>query len=254
MGGPDNPQRTPRPYLSVVVPAYNEAVRIQDTLGQLREYFERQPYRWSVTLVSDGSTDGTDALVRRFARTTEHFTLEAYAPNRGKGYAVRRGMLLADGDLILFTDADLAAPIEELEKLLKHIDRVPIAIGSRPLKESWLERRQPLYRELVGRLSNKLVQRLGVPGIHDTQCGFKLFRREAAQAIFRCVKLDGFGFDFESIMIARDLGLAVAEVPIRWAHQDGSKVVLWRDAPQALLDLLRLRLMGRQGRLRPRAS
>lgn len=254
MQGRGDSHRSARPYLSVVVPAYNEGARILQTLERLREYFEGQPYRWSVTVVSDGSTDGTDALARTFAGTTSHFALEAYTPNRGKGYAVRRGMLVADGDLILFTDADLATPIEELEKLFKHIDRVPIAIGSRPLKESWLERRQPLYRELLGRLSNKLVQLLGVPGIYDTQCGFKLFRREAAREIFRCVKLDGYGFDFESLMIARDLGFEVAEVPIRWAHQEGSKVVLWRDAPRALVDLLWLRLMGRRGRLRPRAD
>ena len=254
MRGRDDSHRPARPYLSVVVPAYNEAARIQETLERLREYFERQTYRWSVTVVSDGSTDGTDAVVTAFVRTAAHFTLEAYTPNRGKGYAVRRGMLAAEGDLVLFTDADLATPIEELEKLFKQIDRVPIAVGSRPLKESWLERRQPWYRELLGRLSNKLVQLLGVPGIHDTQCGFKLFRREAARQIFRCVKLDGYGFDFESLMIARDLGLEVAEVPIRWAHQDGSKVVLWRDAPRALVDLLRLRLMGRRGRLRRRAN
>jgi dolichyl-phosphate beta-glucosyltransferase len=240
-----------RPYLSVVVPAYNEAARILPTLERLREYFEGQPYRWSVTVVSDGSTDGTDTLAMDFARANQLFAVVAYTPNRGKGYAVRRGMLTADGDLILFTDADLAAPIEELEKLLKHIDRVPVAIGSRPLAESWLERRQPLYRELLGRLGNKLIQLLGVPGIYDTQCGFKLFRRAAAREIFRRVKLKGYSFDFESLMIARDLGLEVVEVPIRWAHQEGSKVALWRDAPRAVIDLLWLRLIGRRGRLRP---
>jgi dolichyl-phosphate beta-glucosyltransferase len=254
MRGDEALQPFARPYLSVIVPAYNEAARILQTLARLREYFEGQTYRWSVTVVSDGSSDGTDVLVSAFARTTPHFALDAYTPNRGKGYAVREGMLAADGDLILFTDADLATPVEELEKLFKHIDRAPIAIGSRPLKESWLERRQPLHRELFGRLANKLVQALGVPGIYDTQCGFKLFRRDAAREIFRCVKLDGYGFDFESLMIARDLGFEIAEVPIRWAHQEGSKVVLWRDAPRALVDLLRLRLMGRRGRLRPRAD
>jgi dolichyl-phosphate beta-glucosyltransferase len=243
-------QRSPRPYLSVVVPAYNEAARIQGTLERLREYFDGQPYDWSVTVVSDGSTDGTDTLAMDFARANRRFAIVTYTPNRGKGYAVRRGMLTADGDLVLFTDADLAAPIEEVEKLLKYIDRAPIAIGSRPLKESWLERRQPLYRELLGRLANKLIQLLGVPGIHDTQCGFKLFRRDAAREIFRRVKLAGFSFDFESLMIARDLGFEVVEVPIRWAHQEGSKVVLWRDAPRALTDLLWLRLIGRRGRLR----
>ena len=250
----EDPRPSTRPYLSVVVPAYNEAPRIVRSLERLRDYLEGQPYRWSVTVVSDGSTDGTEALVAAFVRSTPHFHLVAYAPNHGKGCAVRRGILAVDGDLILFTDADLATPIEELEKLFKQIDRVPVAIGSRALRESWLERRQPPYRELVGRLGNKLVQLLGVPGIHDTQCGFKLFRREEAQEIFRRVKLSGYGFDIEALMIARDLGFGMAEVPIRWAHQEGSKVMLWRDPPRVLLDLLRLRLMGRRRRLQPHAD
>jgi dolichyl-phosphate beta-glucosyltransferase len=163
-------------------------------------------------------------------------------------------MLTADGDLILFLDADLATPIEELEKLLKHIDRAPIVIESRGLPESWLERRQPFHRDRLGRLGNQLIRRLGVPGIYDTQCGFKLFRREAAREIFRRVKLAGYGFEFESLMIARDLGLAVVEVPIRWAHQEGSKVALWRDGPRAFADLLWLRVLGRRRRLRLRSD
>ena len=239
------------PYLAVVVPAYNEEPRLLPTLQRLREYLTAQDYTWSVLVVSDGSTDGTNEIARRFSAENPQFALHAYTPNRGKGYAVRSGMLLAKGELLLFSDADLAAPIEEVEKLFPHMSSRPIAIGSRPLKESRLERRQPWFREMLGRGANFLIQLLGVRGIHDTQCGFKLFRADAAREIFSRCKLNGFSFDFEALMVARDLSLDIAEVPIRWSHQEGSKVVLWRDAPKALFDLVKLRLMGRKRRLEP---
>jgi dolichyl-phosphate beta-glucosyltransferase len=243
------------PYLAVVVPAYNEEPRILPTLERLREYFEAQPYRWSVTVVSDGSTDRTNEIVQAFCDVNPCFHMNGYRPNRGKGHAVRKGMLDAEGELVLFSDADLAAPIEEIEKLLPHIrPGVEIAIGSRPLKESRLEVRQPFYREMLGRTANKLIQLLAVRGIQDTQCGFKLFTKEAAVQVFSRCKLDGFSFDFESLMIARDLGLHIEEVPIRWSHQEGSKVVLWRDVPKSLIDLIRLRLMGKKRRLALSAS
>jgi dolichyl-phosphate beta-glucosyltransferase len=238
------------PYLAVIVPAYNEEPRIVPTLERLAEYLSAQSYTWKVLVVSDGSSDGTDAIVARFCESHPRFELLAYKPNRGKGYAVRQGMLLAEAELLLFSDADLAAPIEEVEKLLPHVEQgADIAIGSRPLKESRLEKRQPLYREMLGRFANKLIQLFGVRGIHDTQCGFKLFRRDAAKEIFARCKLNGFSFDFEAFMVAQDLGFSIVEVPIRWAHQEGSKVVLWRDAPKALFDLFKLRAMGKKRRL-----
>lgn len=235
-------------HLAVIVPAYNEASRIAPTLERLNEYLSAQSYDWEVTVVSDGSTDGTNEQVAQFAASHNGFRLIASTPNRGKGYVVRKGMLEVEGEYLLFSDADLAAPIEELEKLLPEMASHPIAIGSRPLKDSQLEVRQPLYREMLGRASNKLIQLLGVPGIQDTQCGFKLFKNEVAKDVFSRCKLDGFSFDFEALMVARDLGYTIAEVPIRWAHQEGSKVVLWRDAPKALFDLLKLRLMGKERR------
>lgn len=237
------------PYLAVVVPAYNEEPRILPTLKRIREYLKDQDYSWSVTVVSDGSSDRTNEIVEAFCSENPCFKLNAYKPNRGKGYAVRKGMLETDAELLLFSDADLAAPIEEVEKLLAHMKDAPIAIGSRPLKDSKLEIHQPFYREMLGRASNMLIQLFGVRGIHDTQCGFKLFTHDAAKKVFSRCKLNGFSFDFEALMIARDLGLKIEEVPIRWAHQEGSKVVLWRDAPKALYDLIKLRLMGRSRRL-----
>lgn len=234
-----------------MVPAYDEEARISASLARLAEYYEAQPYPWDVTVVSDGSKDGTNKLVEEFAANHPQFRLLAYTPNRGKGYAVRRGMLEATGDLVLFCDADLATPQEETEKLLPHMQQgADIAIGSRPLKDSKLEIRQPWYREKLGRAFNKAVQLLAIKGIDDTQCGFKMFTRKAAQDVFSRCTLDGFSFDFEALMIARDLGYRIDEVPIRWSHQEGSKVVLMRDGPRMLRDLVKLRLRGKKARLR----
>jgi dolichyl-phosphate beta-glucosyltransferase len=238
------------PQLSVVVPAYNEEVRLLPTLERLHEYYEGQDYSYEVIVVSDGSTDGTNAIVEKFAEAHPKFRLLAYTPNRGKGYAVRTGMLAAAGELILFCDADMATPQEETSKLLKHIENgADIAIGSRPLKESKLEKHQPWAREMLGRASNKLIQLLAVRGIKDTQCGFKIFTRKATEDIFSRCKLDGFSFDFEALMIGRDLGYRIDEVPIRWFHQEGSKVVFWRDYPRAFKDLIGLRVKGKKRRL-----
>lgn len=246
------------PDLAVVIPAYNEEHRILRTLERVREYLSAQTYTWSVTVVSDGSTDQTNAIVREFAGANPQFHLYDYSPNRGKGYAVRTGMLAADARLVLFSDADLAAPIEEIEKLLPLIEQgYDIAIGSRPLRESNLEVRQPLYREYLGRTFNGLVQLLAIRGIKDTQCGFKLFRQPVSQDVFSRCKLERFSFDFEALLIARDLGYRIAEVPITWRHQEGSKVSLMRDGSRMILDLVKLRLWGKGKRLQesvPRAG
>jgi dolichyl-phosphate beta-glucosyltransferase len=242
-----------RPHLAVIIPAYNEAERIGPTLSRIAEYLTSYPKTWKVTVISDGSQDNTNQVVESFSQSNPNFSLLAYSPNRGKGYAVRRGMLEVQADYILFSDADLAAPIEELIKLETAIsETTPIAIGSRPLKDSKLEIRQPWYREMLGRAFNKAVQLLAVKGIDDTQCGFKIFRNDVAKDIFSRCKLDGFGFDFESLIIARDLGYQIAEVPIRWSHQEGSKVVLLRDGPRMLRDLLKIRAWGKTRRLQKR--
>lgn len=242
-------------HLSVVVPAYDEEVRLPRTLARLHEYYSSQGYPYDITIVSDGSRDGTKKLVEDFAQAHPEFKVIEYHPNRGKGYAVRTGMLAAKGDLVLFCDADLATPQEETEKLLQHMkDGADVAIGSRPLRESRLEVRQPFYREYLGRAFNKFVQLLAVPGIDDTQCGFKVFTRKCAQDVFSRLKTDGFSFDVESLIIARDLGYRIDEVPIRWAHQEGSKVSLLRDGPRMLRDLVKIRMKGKRARLRVRES
>lgn len=238
------------PFLSVVIPAYNEEARIGRTLEKTVEYLSNQPYTWDMLVVSDGSSDRTDQMVEAFAATHPQVRLISYKPNRGKGNAVRVGMLAATGERVLFMDADMATPPEETAKVLEHLEKgAEIVIGSRPLKESQLDVRQPFYREAFGRMSNMIVQLVGVRGIKDTQCGFKLFTGSAARQIFSRCKFRGFSFDMEVLMIARDLGLSIDEVAIRWSDQEGSKVVLWRDAPKVLMDLFRMRFMGKKRRL-----
>ena len=243
-----------RTRLAVIVPAYDEESRIGPTLARMREYFLSQDYSWTIVVVSDGSRDGTVAAVEAAAKDEPRITVVDSRPNRGKGFVVRKGMLETDADLLLFSDADLATPIEEVEKLLAALPAADVAIGSRPLKESSLEIRQPWYREQLGRLFNKAVQLMAIKGVYDTQCGFKLFKADVAKEVFSRCRLDGFSFDFEALMIARDLGYVIAEVPVRWRHQEGSKVVLMRDGPRMLRDLVKLRLAGKNGRLEKREA
>jgi dolichyl-phosphate beta-glucosyltransferase len=226
--------------LAVIVPAYNEEPRLAKSLEKIREYLSEQAYEWEVVVVDDGSTDRTAGIAGSFAGSDPRFRLISYVPNKGKGAAVRVGMLDAKADALLLCDADLAAPIEEVEKLFAA--RKSIAIGSRPLRESHLEIRQPWWREMAGRAFNLAVQALSIRGIKDTQCGFKLFSDKAAKDVFTRCRFDGFSYDFEALMVARALGYEIAEVPIRWAHQEGSKVRLFRDGMRMLRDLVKLRL------------
>lgn len=239
-----------RPKLGVIIPAYNEEQRLERTLQATVEYFRKQPYSWSVTVVSDGSRDSTVEIVQRFSTEEARIAVIDSQPNQGKGFVVRKGMMEVQADWLLMMDADLATPIEEIERLWVSADKgIPVVIGSRPLRESNLEIRQPWYREMLGRCFNLAVQTLGIRGIADTQCGFKLFRQNEALEIFSRCKLDGFGFDFESLMIAHDLGYSIAEIPIRWRHQEGSKVRLLQDGTRMLMDLVKLRLKGKRGRI-----
>jgi dolichyl-phosphate beta-glucosyltransferase len=230
------------PHLSVVVPAYNEETRIGQTLRRMLEYLDAQNYTFELLIVDDGSTDNTRAVVRETAADRENVRVLHYAENRGKGYAVRYGMLHAAGDFILFSDADLATPIEEAEKLFNSQRKGDeVVIASRDLPGSVLERRQSALREFGGKLFNRCVQMIAVPGIRDTQCGFKLFTRAAAQNIFSRCQIDNFSFDVEVLYLARQLGYPIVEVPVRWIHREGSKVRFLRDAWRMLKTLFRIR-------------
>jgi dolichyl-phosphate beta-glucosyltransferase len=230
-----------RMYLSVIIPAYNEQDRLPQTIEATVKFFQtRYVDDFELLVVDDGSSDGTSDVVHQFeSRYPNIVRLITYGANRGKGYAVRSGMLEGRGDWKLFCDADLATPVEEYDviRAAMEIGQADIGIGSRPLKQSRLLVRQPLWRECLGRSFNKVVQ-LAVPGIDDTQCGFKLFSAKAAQEIFSRCRLDRYAFDVESLYIGRRLGFRIAEVPIRWSHKDGSKVNMLRDGTRMLADLL----------------
>ena len=215
--------------LSVVIPAYNEAARLTRTLHATAEYMERRGAGYEILVVDDGSRDDTLTVAQTAAAEMilQHGGIKPlrYDINRGKGHAVRYGVLRAEGERILYMDADLATPIEEIEQLEAALDSdkgIEVAIGSRPLRESQLLVRQPWYREIAGRAFNKAVQLLATPGIQDTQCGFKLLTRRAGRDIFSRCALDGFSFDVEMLFLARRLGYGIAEIPVRWAHQEGA--------------------------------
>ena len=227
-------------YLSVVIPAYNEEDRLPDTLVKVDAYLSRQSYDWEIIVSDDGSEDDTAAVVRNAAIHTANLRLLTL-PHRGKGSAVKHGMLAAKGQHRFLCDADLSMPIELLETLLP--PRAPttdIVIGSR---EAPGARRigEPLRRWLMGRLFNAMTQLLAVPGISDTQCGFKVFNASAAQTLFPLQTLDGFAFDAELLFLARRLGLSIGEVGIEWHYRTESKVRPLRDGWRTLRDLLVVR-------------
>ncbi len=223
--------RLPTPILirsiSIVVPAYNEESRLPETIRRIQTYLSNSEWFFhEILVVDDGSTDGTAAAVEAFAREYPNIRLVKNPGNRGKGYSVRHGMAEALGEWRLFTDADLSAPIEELEKLWDAMERdhSEVAIGSRALDRSLIGVHQPGMRERAGRIFNAVMRAVvGLP-VADTQCGFKLFQGAASLEIFPRQTQDRFGFDVEILFIAKKHGYKISEVPVRWNHMEGSKV------------------------------
>jgi glycosyltransferase involved in cell wall biosynthesis len=246
--------------LSIVIPAYNEEGRLGRTLSRIREYFagrsvppgvapEISLHQLEILIVDDGSKDGTARIAGDWAREMPCLRFVSNRENRGKGYSVRHGMLEARGRLALFTDADLSSPIEEIEKLLAAIAAGnDIAIGSRALDRSLISIHQSRHRELAGIIFNGFVRVFtGLP-FRDTQCGFKIFRREPSRIIFEQQRIERFGFDPEILFLAKRHGLRIAEVPVRWAHDPATKVHVLRDSVMMFCDLLVIRwnwLLGR---------
>ena len=229
--------------LSLVIPCYNEGFRINNTIDTVTDYLRASGKSYEIIIVDDGSGDDTLAKARTAAEGRSDIRIIDYKPNKGKGNAVREGVLAAEGDLIAFTDADLSAPIEELDKLLAAIDDgAAVAIGSRAVAHSEIVVHQPLYREIGGKCLNLIIQVFAVPGIHDTQCGFKIFRGAPAKRIFKSSFIDGWGFDIEVLYLARRMGLRIDEIPVRWSHGEGSKISPFRAGLQVLKDIARMRL------------
>jgi dolichyl-phosphate beta-glucosyltransferase len=227
-----------RPEVSIVIPAYNEEARLPRTIQRVKAFLDGRPHE--IVVVDDGSRDRTVVAAQDVAGPG--LVLVRNEENRGKGHAVRRGMLAARGERRLFSDADLSTPIEELGRLEACLDvGHDVAIGSRAMRGARVEVRQPWYRENVGRAFNVFVRALALPGLRDTQCGFKLFSARAADAVFGAARLDGFSFDVEALYIARQLGYRIAEVPVVWRNDAATRVGLLGGF-QAFPDLLRIRL------------
>jgi len=231
------------PFLSVVIPAYNEALRIGSTLEKVHQYLVTRNYECELILVDDGSRDETPDLLQRFQENHPKVVVLRNEPNRGKGFTVRRGVLEAKGEFVLFTDADLSAPIEEANKLLGALESTgaDAAAGSRALNRRLIGVRQPWRREMAGRVFNMLVRVFTGLKIRDTQCGLKLFRRATTRRAFELQNVTGFGFDPELLFLIERLGGKIVEVPVRWNDNPATKVHFLRDATQMFLDLIVLR-------------
>ncbi|HWP84985.1 MAG TPA: dolichyl-phosphate beta-glucosyltransferase [Terriglobia bacterium] len=241
--------RTAPVFLSVVIPVYNESARIPQTVSQVLAYLRGRPERCELVVVDDGSTDGSADLIAAICRDFPDARLLRHERNHGKGCAVRHGMLAAQGEYLLFSDADLSAPIEEAARLLEPMPRgYDVVIGSRALRRDWIQVHQSRRRELAGSLFNWWLRLVtGLP-FRDTQCGFKAFRREAARRLFALQTLDGFGFDAEILYLARKFGYRTLEVPVHWSHAEGTKIRLLRDGLRMAGDLLRIRWNDFRGR------
>jgi len=237
------------PRLSIVIPAYNESARIDGTLSRVMWCVEERGWDAEVLVVDDGSTDDTPVIVQKWMRRYPRLHMVRNPGNRGKGYSVRNGLLQSAGEIVMFTDADLSSPIEEAELLIAALEEgADVAIGSR-----WLDRQkqtihQPLYRRFFGRCFNKVTRWvMGLP-FKDTQCGFKAFKHDAAQTIFRLQTIERWGFDPEILFIARKLKYKIVEVPVTWGHDARSRLSYLKDGMKMLEDMARIRGNWMRGR------
>jgi glycosyltransferase involved in cell wall biosynthesis len=234
--GPSVPSK-----VSVVIPAYNEADRIGETIRRIQNFLKTMPWESEVIVVDDGSRDNTSAAVG--ALTFPGLRVIRHETNHGKGFAVKTGVLAASGEYVLFSDADLSAPIEELEKVLAAAlnQNADVVIGSRAVDRSYIEKHQSPFREFGGIVFNRMVRSILGLRLHDTQCGFKLFRRERIGPVFEKLTITGFGFDPELLFLASRARLKILEVPVRWSHAEGSKIRFMRDSMRMFADLIRIR-------------
>lgn len=220
-----------KPFLSIIIPAYNEAERLPLTLVDMDKRLSGVKYSYEILVVNDGSTDNTAEVVQKMAPAVKNLKLIDNKINQGKGGVVKQGMLLAKGEYRLFTDADNSTSIDHFDKMLPYFtakggDKYDVVIGSRAVKGSVLEPSQPFYRQLFGKFGNLQIQILNVPGIWDTQCGFKAFSENAAEKIFSVSKINGWGFDIEALALARHFGYRIKETPVHWVNDAKSHVKL----------------------------
>ena len=235
-----------RPRLSVVIPCYNEELRLPRTIELIERYLGARGDRYELILVDDGSADGTRRVMEEAAARDKSIRIVALPVNRGKGRALAEGVKVSRGDYVLVTDADLSTPIEELPKLEAALAAgAGVAIGSRAIKGSRVELSQPIYRVLMGKAFNIIVQLVLLPGIWDTQCGFKLFRGDIARDVFEGLTTDGFGYDPEVLYLAKKKGVRIAEVPVVWRNSAPTKVNAIRSSLDMFRHVLRIRFRHR---------
>jgi dolichyl-phosphate beta-glucosyltransferase len=230
------------PSVTIVIPAYNESARLGRTLDRILDFAYREAWPAEIIVVNDGSTDQTAELVQAYAERSPSVRLLSNPGNRGKGYSVRNGVLHANGEFILFTDADLSSPIEEAPKLFRALENgTDIAIGSRWVRPELQTQRQSVTRQILGRVFNGFLRLFLGLKFNDTQCGFKALRQPAAKAVFPLQKVEGWGFDPEILFLAQKMGFSVAEVPVVWAHDDGSRIHPLADGAKMIADMIRIR-------------
>ncbi len=235
-----------KPFLSIIIPAYNEESRLPDTLSRVESFLKEQIYTSEVWVVDNNSTDQTAEIIREYANRYSNFK-GLFEEKPGKGAAVKLGMLKARGEFLFMCDADLSMPIEEVNKFLPpQLEGVDIAIGSREAPGA-IRYDEPLFRHLGGRLMNYFIQLFALPGLNDTQCGFKCFSASAAKLLFPHQTLSGWSFDIELLFIARRAGLTITEIPIPWIYHQESKVNAFQDAVKILLDIRTIRKNNNQG-------
>ena len=237
------------PAYSIVIPVYNESERLPATLDRILVHIQERGWSAEILVVDDGSTDDTVAIVQSYAQKYPSLRLVKNPGNRGKGYSVRNGMLHATGEVMLFSDADLSSPIGETDKLFAALaEGADVVIGSRWLRAELQTQRQPLHRQLFGRIFNLALRLILDLRFHDTQCGFKAFTRPAAQAIFPLQQIERWGFDPEILFLARKFGFKVAEVPVKWAHSEGTRLHPLRDGIRMFFELLKIRWYSMNGK------
>jgi len=238
-----------QPSFSIIIPAYNEGARVGATLERVLAYVDEQGWDAEVIAVDDGSRDDTAETIGRYAQKNSRLRLLQNPGNRGKGYSIRNGMLHAEGAIMLFSDADLSSPIEEAGKLFAAIgEGADIAIGSRWLCSAVQTQRQSAFRQLLGRIFNLSLRIILGLNFKDTQCGFKAFTRRAAQTIFPLQTIERWGFDAELLYLARKFGLKVEEVPVIWAHSEGTRINPLRDGIKMFVETLKIRWNGMSGK------
>jgi dolichyl-phosphate beta-glucosyltransferase len=230
------------PTVTIVIPAYNESTRLGRTLDRILNFVHRRTWQAEIIVVDDGSSDRTAELVQAYAQRNPSVRLLSNPGNRGKGYSVRNGILHANGEFILFTDADLSSPIEEAPKLFQALENgFDIAIGSRWVRPELQTQRQSVTRQILGRVFNGFLRLFLGLNFNDTQCGFKALRQNSAKAVFPLQTIEGWGFDPEVLFLAQKMGFTIAEVPVLWAHDDGTRIHPFADGARMIADMVRIR-------------